>query len=126
MITCESLDRDFLARFTDGAHEALADTTPQWGGASAGFAPHDLIEAALASCITIVTRMSAKKHDIPLEAMSVTVTLNRDDPAKATFTYSMDLKGDLTPEQRDKLKRAAKACPVHKTLCRQMEFILAE
>lgn len=126
MITCESLDQDFLARFTDGTHEALTDTTPQWGGASAGFAPHDLLEAALAGCITIVTRMSAKKHNIPLEGMSVKVTLNRDDPAKTVFTYSMDLKGDLTSEQCEKLRRAAKACPVHKTLCRQMEFILAE
>ncbi|GFK95111.1 hypothetical protein NNJEOMEG_02968 [Fundidesulfovibrio magnetotacticus] len=122
MIVSQSLEQDYLARFSDGTHEALSDTTPEHGGAAAGFSPHDLLEAALANCIVIISRMYAKKHDIPLEGVKATVTLRRDDPAKAVFEYSVEHQGDITPEQRERLLKAISACPVHKTLKREMVF----
>jgi len=122
MIVCESLDTDFQTRFSDGERSAIADTTLDHGGSGQGFRPHDLLEAALGSCIAIVTRMYAQKHGIALEGVTVTVRLNREDPAKAVFDYSMDFKGNVSPEDREKLLRVAKACPVHKTLRRELEF----
>lgn len=123
MIICESLETDYQTRFSDGERSAVADTTPDHGGSGQGFRPHDLLEAALGNCIAIVTRMYAKKHGIPLEGVTVKVNLNRNDPAKAVFEYSVDFRGDLDETTREKLLRAAKACPVHKTLSRQLEFV---
>lgn len=122
MITCTSQDQDYQLRFSDGEHEAFADTTPEHGGAGQGFRPHDLLEASLGSCLTIITRMYAKKHGIPLTSVTATVTLNRDNPGQAVFAYTLRFEGDLTDEQRAKLMRAAAACPVHKTLKRDMVF----
>ena len=51
------------------------------------------------------------------------MNLNRDDPAKAVFEYSVEFRGDLDDQMREKLSRVAKACPVHKTLQRQLEFV---
>ncbi len=118
MITCESQSPDFAMRISDGVHEALSDTTADHGGSATGFRPHDLLEAALGSCIGIIVRMFAKRHAIPLESVAVTVTLNRDNPEEALFEYALELRGDLTQGQRAKLHRAAKSCPVHKTLSR--------
>lgn len=122
MIVCESLDTDYQTRFSDGERTAISDTTAEHGGSGQGFTPHALLEAALGNCIAIVTRMYAKKHNIALDGLTVTVKLNRDDPAKAVFEYSMEYKGDITPQVREKLERVAKSCPVHKTLCRELEF----
>ena len=122
MIVCTSLEKDFQTSFSDGAHEALSDTTAEHGGGGAGFSPHDLLCAALGNCIVITMRMSAKKHGIPLEGVTVTVTLNRDDPAKAVFEYSLEYKGDIDDKTREKLNRVAAACPVHKTLLRELVF----
>jgi len=123
MIISESMEKDYQVRFTDGKNTAVSDTTPEHGGGGEGFGPHELLEAALGNCIAIVTRMSARKHGIPLEGVTVKVTLNRDDPAKAVFEYSVEFTGDLDAPTRDKLLRVAKSCPVHKTLLRQLEFM---
>jgi len=122
MIVCTSLEKGFQTRFSDGVHEAFADTTAEHGGADAGFRPHDLLCAALGSCIAITMRMYAQRHDIPLEGVTVTVELNRDDPAKAAFEYSLEYKGDIDDITREKFARAAAACPVHKTLLRELVF----
>jgi putative redox protein len=71
MIVCESMEKDFQVRFTDGVREAVSDTTPDHGGTGEGFNPHALLEASLGSCIAVVTRMSARKHGIPLEGVTV-------------------------------------------------------
>lgn len=122
MIVSESLEKDFLTSFTDGTHTALSDTTPEHGGHAGGFSPHDLLEAAMGNCIVIISRMYAKKHGIPLDGVTAKVTLKRDDPAKSVFEYSVDYRGDITDEQREKLLRAIQSCPVKKTLGREMVF----
>jgi putative redox protein len=122
MIVCESLEKDFQVRFSDGERSAVSDTTPDHGGSGEGFRPHDLLEAALGNCIAIISRMYAKTHGIALEGVTVRVNLDRQDPAKAVFEYSVEYKGNLDTESIEKLKRAVKACPVHKTLGRQLEF----
>lgn len=50
MIETESRSEPYATRFSDGVQEALADTTADKGGGGAGFRPHDLLEAALATC----------------------------------------------------------------------------
>jgi len=122
MIVCESLEEQYVTRFSDGVHEALADTSPDHGGSGGGFNPHALLEASLGNCIAIVSRMIARKHAIPLEGVKVTVNLKRDDKALAVFEYAVDYAGDITPAQRETLLKAVAACPVHKTLKREMVF----
>jgi len=122
MIRTQSEPRDYLMRFTDGEREALADATPDHGGTGEGFRPHDLLEAALANCIGISVRMYAKAHGIPLEGVRVAVELDRSDPARAEFKYSVELLGDVAPELRERFMRAARSCSVHKTLLRELVF----
>ena len=122
MITSTSLSEKYLARFTDGTHEAHTDTTPQYGGASAGFKPVELLEASLAACINTVLRIAADKRSIPLTGASVQVRLNRDNKDESVFEYAIDMQGELTEEQRATLLRAIAGCPVKKILSGAVSF----
>ena len=122
MITSTSLSEKYLARFTDGTHEAHPDPTPQYGGASAGFKPVELLEASLAACINTVLRIAADKRCIPLTGASVQVRLNRDNKDESVFEYAIDMQGERTEEQRATLLRAIAGCPVKKILSGAVSF----
>jgi putative redox protein len=107
---------------SDGRHEVVADTAAEKGGADSGFRPHDLLEASLASCVSMTVRMYADRHGIPLRGVITTVTMDRTHPEEVVFRYDVALDGDLTPEQERKLLLAAHACPVRRTLSKPIRF----
>jgi putative redox protein len=112
----------YQTRFSDGEHEGAADTTADKGGRHSGFRPHDLLEAALATCVNMTVRMYADSHGIPLRGVTTRVTLDRTNPEEAVFRYEVGLDGELTEDQKNRLLRAASACPVRRTLSRRIGF----
>lgn len=120
--TADSHDIRYRARFTNGAHTAVSDTTEDKGGGGSGFRPHDLLEAALACCINMTLRMYADRHAIPLSGVTTRVTLNRTNSEEAIFEYEIELRGSLSQDQRDRLLEAAKKCPVRQTLSKRIGF----
>jgi putative redox protein len=122
VITCFSKKTPFDTWFTDGKHEGHCDAPAEKGGADAGFGPHELLEAALASCLNIYVRVCAQTHNIPLTGVVTEVTLERQNPGEVVFRYALELKGHLTEEQRWELIQAAQSCPVHQTLAGKISF----
>ena len=122
MITCFSKKTNFDTWFTNGKHEGHCDAPGEKGGCDAGFGPHELLEAALASCLNIYIRVCAKNKDIPLASVVTEVTLERRAPGEVVFRYGLELKGPLTEEQRWELIQAAQSCPVHQTLAGKISF----
>ncbi len=122
MIHTTSDSPRYCTRFSNGTHEALADTTADKGGSCGGFRPHDLLEAALATCVNMTMRMFADHHGIPLRGVETKVELDRAQPDEVVFRYAVTLDGELTAEQRDKLLYAAAACPVRRTLSKKIRF----
>ena len=121
MIRATSLDTALGTTFSNGREAGRADTTPDKGGSGQGFRPHDLLEAALATCIHMTLRAYARSHGIPLEDVEVVVALDRR-PEETLFRYSLDLKGPLSAEDVDHLHRAAAACPGKSTLSKPLRF----
>lgn len=122
MIETASGDARYLVRFTNGTQEAVADVLPVKGGQGAGFGPHELMEASLATCINMWIRMQADKHNISVGAIEVSVLLKRDDPNERIFEYAVKIDGPLTAEQRSLLSHLADDCPVRQTLCKRISF----
>jgi putative redox protein len=122
MIRATSEPAPYQTRFSDGEHEGLADTTAEKGGQHSGFRPHDLLEAALASCINMTVRMYADRHGIPLRSVTVKVSLDRSHPEEVVFRYEVDVDGELSPAQKERLSHAARACPVGRTLAKPIRF----
>lgn len=122
MIVTTSEPARYQSRYSNGTHSAFSDTTADKGGGGQGFRPHELLEAALASCMNMHLRMYADNHGIALGNVTTTVVIDRTDAAKATFNYSIEFSEQLSSEQRAKLSQIATTCPVHNTLSREIAF----
>lgn len=122
MIKTESLNTKFQAQFTNGIQLSIADATPDKGGTGQGFRPHELLEAALATCMNMSLRMYAEKHVLPLAGVSVSVALDRSKPNEPTFEYQVDVDGPLTESDKMRLLQALENCPVRTTLSRPLRF----
>ena len=116
MIRSSSLDVPYRTAFSNGSLDAVADVPVEKGGAGKGFGPHELLEAAFATCLTMTVQMYAAKHGLPLHAAQCEVRIDRSVPGTATLNYALTFDGPLTDEQSARLREAASRCPVAKTL----------
>ncbi len=95
-------------------HTLHADSAP----ADTGPSPHDLFDAALATCKTITAHWYAKKHGIPLERVESHVTRDDRDERRGTYRLKVTLAyhGPLDDAQRAQLHDAVSRCPIHKLM----------
>ena len=99
-------------------HIISADASVAEGGGDAGPSPHDLYDAALASCKALTVVWYARRKAIPLT--DVDVRLERDASGERQGVYKLAvtlvLGGDLTQAQREELLAVAAKCPIHKLM----------
>ena len=123
----------FRVDITAGNHTLVADEPPSAGGNDSGPTPYDYLSAALGACTSMTLHFLAKRDGIPLEGVDVAITNDRmyaKDCADCTskdgyihrFEVQIRLKGNLTPEQRERLIGAARRCPVYKTLTNEIRI----
>jgi putative redox protein len=117
MIVATIQKGSFRTLFRDGQQSAFADLPPAKGGEGRGFGPHDLLEAALASCMTITVQLQAEKLGIAIEGATCEVKIDRSIPDAVKFDYSLNIAGPITDDERKALHAAAGRCPVARTLC---------
>lgn len=105
----------------DGKHRLITDEPEAVGGEGSAPAPHELLPAALASCISTTLVMYARTKQWDLGAVTVEVEYDhRSTPRQ--FDISIRLTGDLTEEQLDRLEKVAAACPVRRSIETGIEF----
>jgi uncharacterized OsmC-like protein len=116
-----------------GPHRFVVDEPPDAGGNGEGPTPYDLLAAALGGCTSMTLHYYAKREQLPLEGVDVTVSHDRQhakDCADCTtqsgfihrFRVEIRLHGNLTPEQREHLLTIANRCPVKKTLSSEIKI----
>jgi putative redox protein len=121
MITATNDDTATRAIVSNGAFSFIADTKPPKGGGE-GLGPHEILEAALASCTAITLRLVARERGIPLGQFSVRVELDRTEPARPILRTHIDFAAEVADGDRRMLLAAARRCPVHKTLAADIGF----
>jgi len=111
-----------------GAHSFSVDEPAANGGEDLGVTPHDLYDSALGACKALTTLWYARRRQIPLEDVGVTV--ERDDSQERQGTYrlrvTMQLGGALSDAQRQELLNVAGKCPVHKLMTQASTEVLTE
>lgn len=123
----------FRTGISAGPHALIADEPQELGGTESGPTPYDFLSAALGACTTMTMHVIAKRENIPLAGVQLTITNDRmhakdcADCTNATgfihhFTVTIKLEGDLTTEQRERLLAIAKKCPVYKTLSSEIRI----
>ena len=102
---------------SDSGLTSVADEPVTNGGNNAGFSPHELLAAALASCTSITLRMYANHKQWNLENLKVDVFIDKDVKQNSTFIEcNIVLPAALSVEQKERLLHIAKQCPIHKLL----------
>ncbi len=99
-------------------HLISTDISVEEGGSDAGPSPHDLYDAALASCKALTVLWYAKRKGIALEQIETTTERDASDERKGIYrlTVSLQMTGDFSEAQRQELLAAADKCPVHKLM----------
>jgi putative redox protein len=109
-------------------HTLITDEPLEVGGEDAGPDPYTLILAALGSCISMTTKLYARRKGWDLKRITVRLRQQRIHAADCQTCGSLEagyvhrieravsFEGDLTDEQRGRLREISHKCPVHKTL----------
>jgi putative redox protein len=88
MIEATALPAAWQVRFQAGDKEDRANTVKDGTGGSAGMRPHELLEASLATCMTISARMALADLGATHGEVRVRVCLEREQSA-TRFRYEL-------------------------------------
>ena len=99
-------------------HSFTADNAVDGGGSDAGPSPHDLYDAALASCKALTLTWYASRKGLPLTSVRVECERDASEERHGVYklTTRLHLAGDLTDAQRQELLAVAEKCPIHKLM----------
>lgn len=115
----------FTNQVTTAKHTWLADEPEDIGGQDKGPAPMEMVLAGLGACTSMTLRMYAQRKDWPVDKISVTLVHGKRAAADGhsdKFVRHIEVEGDITDEQRERLLEIANKCPVHKTLTGALEI----
>jgi putative redox protein len=121
MVEAQPLATAYRTEVVAGENGLIADTRKDGRGGSAGMRPHELLEAALATCMTITARMALEEVGAQGTAVIARVWLERA-AAASTFHYELELGGALSGEQRCRVLARVRQCPVRRTLTQAPDF----
>jgi uncharacterized OsmC-like protein len=110
-----------------GRHTLRADEPGSAGGNDSGPDPYGFLLAALGACKVMTMRMYADRKQWPLSGAEARLThskVHADDCRDCetseghvdVIEVQIELQGELTGEQKQRLLEIADRCPVHRTL----------
>lgn len=121
MVVSKSKDKNYLTEVSDGLAFIESDVTKDKGGSGESFRPHDLLCAALASCMNISVRMVLDRLNLNCDGVTVKVDLDRKDDS-TDFIYNIDIVGDISEKRKQEVIRLAENCPIRRTLSKELNF----
>lgn len=114
-----SLRQDVLI---DGAYRLTTDEPVRLGGEGTAPAPHELLPAAVAACVSTSLVMYGRTKGWELGAVTVDVDYdNRSTPRRCTV--AVELGAELSGDQLERLEKVARSCPVRRSLEAGVEFV---
>lgn len=109
-------------------HVFATDELAGNGGEDLGVTPHDVYDSALGACKALTTLWYARRKQIPIE--DIRVTVERDDSEERRGIYrlrvTLSFTGALTDAQRQELLNVAGKCPVHKLMTQATTEVVTE
>jgi putative redox protein len=100
---------------TVGQHVLQTDEPHDLGGTDTAATPHELLAAALASCVSTMIVLAARARGWETAGLRVDVAYDHR-AAPRRFDVRIALPAGLTDQQRDRLLRVAHTCPVRRAL----------
>ena len=126
------IENNFTTSIQTTNHTLTADEPVSVGGDDFGPSPYELLNAGLAACTTMTLKMYASRKKWDLREIYVYIshdkkyaeTTDEENRGNKLDHIYKKLKfiGDLTDEQKNRLKEISARCPVHRTL--QSEVVI--
>ena len=101
MVRTQSTEQDYKVLFTDGNDSGFADTPEDKGRSISGLRPHDLLEAAVASCMNMWIRKYAANHGIGTPIVEIRVSLDRSHLDRTVFDWEATITSDLSSDEKE-------------------------
>jgi putative redox protein len=99
----------------NGRHTIVTDEPARLGGTDEGPAPHELLAAMLAACVSTTLAMYARRHGWDMGETCVHVSYDSEVTPRLV-SVEVRLPDGLSDEQRWRLERVAAACPARRAL----------
>ena len=136
-VTSRTGGSSYRTEISAGDHELIADEPAVGGGANGGPSPYELLLSAIGACTAMTMRMYAARKQWPLEEVTVRLRSGRrhvEDCANCVkqsvgiqqIERMVEMKGDLSDEQRQRLLSIADRCPVKQTLERGIKVVTVD
>lgn len=113
-------------RFVGSARDSqlVVDRLPEQGGSGQGFRPTELLLLALGSCMMGTLWTFAENQKIPVEGIHLELSSEElPHPERVgRIEVKMEVKGKLSPKERERIMRVAQHCKIHNTLRRPPEI----
>lgn len=107
------------ATHTPSGNTLVTDAPVDNNGRGEAFSPTDLLATALASCIATIVGIVARRKEIAVEGMAVTVRkFMSDDTPRRVRRLELDIQMPISADhpERRALESAARGCPVHHSI----------
>ena len=122
----------YTSQVLAGTHHFIADEPKSVGGEDLGPSPYQFLLSSLGACTSMTLRMYADRKKWNLEEVWVHLSHSKDHKVDSEayekseskidiIERELELKGNLTDEQRARLLEIADRCPVHRTLHNEIE-----
>ena len=99
----------------NGRHVIITDEPERLGGTDAGPAPHELLPAMLASCVSTMITVYARARNWKLPEVRVEVAYDSESTPRHV-DLRVYLPEGLTADQVKRLRRVADTCPAKRAL----------
>ena len=99
----------------NGRHTIITDEPTRLGGTDAGPAPHELLPAMLAACVSTMIMTYANARGLELGELRVDVVYD-PEPTPRHVELVVHVPAGLTPDQAERLRRIVDTCPVKRAL----------
>ena len=120
------LDRShYKTKVYSGGHFIYSDEPDSLGGTDEGMPPGALLLASLGSCTAITLRMYADHKRINLDTIRIFLEICKEEEMSKSTTINrkIELGGDLSAEQHQRLMQIADKCPIHKILSNPIKIL---
>jgi putative redox protein len=105
----------------DARHRLITDQPERVGGTGSGPSPHELFPAALAACVTVTLVQYGRTKGWELGEVCVAVDYDHHSTPRR-FEVAVEVGGELTDAQLERLARVARACPLRRSIEAGIEF----
>ena len=99
----------------NGRHIIVTDEPARLGGTDAGPAPHELMPAMLAACVSTMIMTYANARGLDLDDLQVDVVYE-SEPTPRQVDVVVHVPAGLSHDQVERLRRIATTCPVKRAL----------